>query len=85
MLKFLISALAISSNITSYFHQYNYGKYDGGENATIDYIENYPVFTTSYSPNYIIKTVEGQETCESDCNLIKRMLGVYILDRIGRM
>ena len=80
MLKFLISALAIGSNITSYFHQYNYGKYNGGENVTIDYVENYPVFTTSYNPNYIITTLDGQENCELYCNNVTTCLGyTYLL------
>ena len=67
--------LTFSANITSYFHQYNVGKYEGGENATIDYIQNYPVFSTSYNRSHFIKTVNGQENCELECNQISNCMG----------
>ena len=63
MWNLLLSYLAISANITSYLHEYNAGRYEGGENVTIDYIRNYPVFSTSYNENNIIDSITGQDNC----------------------
>ena len=68
MWNLFLTYLTLSANITSYFHDSNVGKYEGGENVTIDYIQNYPVFSTSYNESHIIKTVRGQENCELECN-----------------
>ena len=75
MWNLLLTYLTLSVNITSYFHEYNAGKYEGGENVTIDYIQNYPVFSTSYNESHIIKTVRGQENCELECNQLSNCTG----------
>ena len=75
MWNLLLTYLTLSSNITSYFHQYNVGKYQGAENATIDYIQNYPVFSTSYNQSHIIRSVSGQENCELACNQLSDCRG----------
>ena len=54
MLNLFLKYLAISSNITSYFHQYEVGRYQGGENVTIDYVETFPTFSTSLEEGSII-------------------------------
>tara|TARA_R110001592_G_scaffold46505_4_gene148009 strand:+ start:448 stop:2475 length:2028 start_codon:yes stop_codon:yes gene_type:complete len=75
MWNLLLTYLTLSVNITSYFHEYNAGKYEGAENVTIDYIQNYPVFSTSYNESHIIKTVRGQENCELECNQLSNCTG----------
>ena len=75
MWNLLLTYLTLSSNITSYFHQYNVGKYQGAENVTIDYIQNYPVFSTSYNQSHIIRSVSGQENCELVCNQLSDCRG----------
>ena len=75
MLKLFLKYLAISSNITSYFHQYEVGRYQGGENVTIDYIETFPPFSTSMEENNIINTVYNQNDCEVECNVLEECKG----------
>ena len=75
MLKLFLKYLAISSNITSYFHQYEVGRYQGGENVTIDYVENFPPFSTSTEENSIINTVYNQNDCEVECNVLEECKG----------
>ena len=80
MLKLFLKYLAISSNITSYFHQYEVGRYQGGENVTIDYIENFPVFSTSLRADSIINTISGQNNCETECNVLETCEGYTLFE-----
>ena len=80
MLKLFLNYLAISANITTYFHEYNIGKYQGGENVTIDYIENFSPFSTSVEEHSIISTVFGQNNCEIECNLKESCEGYTLFE-----
>ena len=80
MLNLFLKYLAISSNVTSYFHQYEVGRYQGGENVTIDYVETFPTFSTSLEERSIINSIIGQTNCELECSVVEECQGYTLFN-----
>ena len=80
MLNLFLKYLTVSSNVTSYFHQYEVGRYQGGENLTIDYVETFPTFSTSLEEGSIINSIIGQTNCELECSVVEECQGYTLFN-----